>query len=67
MIYQPVCTCSVNGIVGCAVHTYGPPARPEPTDVIARKIHGGEAFTDSDARQVADAYLFLIDADGDGS
>lgn len=63
-ILHPVCTCQHPGILGCAKHTYGPPVYPEPTDVVARKIAGGEAFTDTDARQVADAYLFAIDDGG---
>ena len=62
-IVVPVCTCTTPGILGCAKHTYGIAVYPEPTETIARKIHGGEPFTDADARQVADAFLLLIDAE----
>lgn len=60
-LLRPVCTCQHPGILGCAKHTYGQSVYPEPTDVVARKILGGEAFSDADARQVADAYLWLRD------
>jgi hypothetical protein len=64
VILEPVCTCDVPGILGCAVHTYGAPVLDTETELvvtIARTIASGGAFTDIDAMQVARAYLQEVD------
>jgi hypothetical protein len=59
-VYQPVCTCSIPGINGCAAHTYGPDEEHggQTIDDLARLIAAGvQAYGDADAQRLARAYL----------
>jgi hypothetical protein len=59
-VYQPVCTCAVEGIYGCAVHTYGNDEQHgwQTIDDLARLIAAGvQAYGDADAQRLARAWL----------
>jgi hypothetical protein len=62
-VYQPVCTCAIDGIFGCALHEYTHGAGDEQhgwqtIDDLARLIAAGvQAYGDADAQRLARAYL----------
>ena len=60
-VYQPVCTCAVEGIYGCLVHEFKATDEEhgwQTIEDLARLIAAGvQAYGDADAQRLARAWL----------